>query len=638
MSAIIFAIIGAVIGGIAGFCLELLSCVVDTVACFFGSSSGGGVEMYSIIIPCAIIGGIIGLFIGIYTDKEDAKLLKAKEEQDRRDAEQAKLDSAFSEWDNRLASCYNAIENNIGLNILFDPDDLYEPIWELEKTQPEARYKEAFEQRLSKHINLLRRKIDYNLLNGYYAVSMSLTSARCLKKAHHEDSRFNSAIETLTKLYKRMQSDSFCIEFLQYGDCKLPIEGLQNQVDLDARIATLKNKLQAIDASFRRKDYHYRNIIPDMANFNDYAAELIWCIAERRPFNQNEFDEACRLFSRNTRKCCVDNTPYVISQYEKAYSGSQNGHNFCQIEHVEQLLALIYAKNLIGGQNTVNQERKKILKWVDAAIAFGMTNQCYMLPSALAWMGLYELERDVLQHLVEVKVNLPEEWQDRLGFLESGGTSNIKIYDASPDSGFLYDSSSLEWNTDAFDLFFRKLEMTHRPMRYSLAVSKWTKTLPLARGQKVTLEQIEDSFKQLVEDFDGEVIMRKETAQALNLSNVEYENSFIFRFRTERNKRNKCVSVLFSSEKYGRNLNLTIIVLFTPEDGLSSEELRKYALAIKDNVYMESFRESILQAVDEVIRPEQPIYDNEPSDKSEAVIPEQTAYDSEPLGGGEVFE
>ena len=198
-----------------------------------------------------------------------------------------------------------------------------------------------------------------------------------------------------------------------------------------------------------------------------------------------------------------------------------------------------------------------------------------------------------------------------LGFLESGGTSNIKIYDANSDSGFLYDSSSLDWNTDAFDLFFRKLEMTHKVMYYSLAISRWTNTLPLERRQKITQEQIVDAFNQLVEDFDGEVTVSQERAKALNLANVEYENSFIFRFTSERNR---CISILFSGEKYGRNLNSTFIVLFTPENELSCEELRKYALAIKDNIYVESFRKSILQAVDEIIKPKRTIYGDESSD------------------------
>lgn len=569
-----------------------------------------------LLIPTIIIAVILFIVYLVSSNNQAKEAAKAAEEQaekDRIQAEQYAKDSKFNEWENKLISCYDAIEKNVRLNILFDPKDLYEHIWDLEKVQPEPRYKTAFDQRLSNHIKWLRERIDYNLQDGYYAGSMSVTSARCLRKAYHNDSGFDSAIKTLTRLYKRSQSNSFYIEFPQYGDCKVPVLNLANQADLDARIAELKNKMQAIDSAFQQKDAYYRNIIPDMANYIDYAAELIWCIAVKKPFNQDEFDKARKLFARHTEKCSVDGNPYVIVMYEKAYN-NKNGQKFWQMEHVEQLLALIYAKNLIGGQNTANQERKRIINWVDAAIAFGMTEQCYMLPSALAWMGLFELEREVLRYLVEQKVNLKDELQDRLGFLESGGTSNIKIYEVDAEDALLYDASASDWNNDAFDLFFRKLEMTHKELHYSLAISKWTKAIPLASGQKISQEQIEHEFAKLVADYDKEVVMSRGEAKALNLENVKYdENSFIFKFASERNR---CVSILFSSEKYGRNLNTTIITMFTPESGLSNEQLKKYALAIKDNIYVESFRESIFQVVDEVTKEEKKIYDDEDGDKA----------------------
>lgn len=482
-------------------------------------------------------------------------------------AERYAKDSKFNDWHNKLKACYGSIEKNVTLNQVYDPGDLYDCIWKLEKVQPEPRYKATFDDTLARRIHWLREKVDYNLRGGYYAASMCLSAVQCLKKAFHDDSGFDPVIKTFKELYERSQCDTFYLQFPQYGDCKLPVADTLHSTDLDDRIAVLKNKMDAIDASIDGKiDDYYSNISSDLANYIDYA---------------------------------------------------KKGNSFLQIEHVEQLLALIYAKNLIGSQNTANQERKRIMEWVDAAISFEMTEQCYLLPSALAWMGLYELERDVLRHLVERKVSLPEEWQDRLGFLESGGTSNIKIYEVSTADGFLYDSSSSEWNTDAFDLFFRKLEMSHKVLSYSLAISKWTKTLPLAHGQKVTQEQFEQAFMRLVEDFDGEVTVRKESAKALNLANVEYKNSFIFRFTSERSR---CVSILFSSEKYGRNLNLTIIVLFTPDNKLTSVELRKYALAIKDNIYVESFKESIFQAVNEVINPEQPIYGDETADNESDIF------------------
>ena len=110
----------------------------------------------------------------------------------------------------------------------------------------------------------------------------------------------------------------------------------------------------------------------------------------------------------------------------------------------------------------------------------------------------------------------------------------------------------------------------------------------------------------MVDDFDGEVTCEHTEAKAIDLANLEYHNATLFRFTSERNR---CVSILFHSEKFGRNLNITILTLFSPENGLTLEEMEKYALAIKNNVYVNSFRESILQTVDDAIKIETTIYD-----------------------------
>ena len=60
-------------------------------------------------------------------------------------------------------------------------------------------------------------------------------------------------------------------------------------------------------------------------------------------------------------------------------------------------------------------------------------------------------------------------------------------------------------------------------------------------------------------------------------------------------------------------MNITILTLFTPEEGLTLEEMEKYALAIKSNVYVNSFKESILQTVDDMLKEEVTIFDDDSS-------------------------
>lgn len=59
------------------------------------------------------------------------------------------------------------------------------------------------------------------------------------------------------------------------------------------------------------------------------------------------------------------------------------------------------------------------------------------------------------------------------------------------------------------------------------------------------------------------------------------------------------------------HLNLSILTLFTPDEGLSIDEMQKYAYAIDGNIYVDSFRESILQAIDVVLKEDKDVYDDE---------------------------
>lgn len=131
--------------------------------------------------------------------------------------------------------------------------------------------------------------------------------------------------------------------------------------------------------------------------------------------------------------------------------------------------------------------------------------------------------------------------------------------------------------------------------------------MPLANGQKLSGAQLFNGFVDVVTDFDGEVVCTKVLAKAIDLANLKYPNAILFKFTTERNR---YITMIFHCEKFGRNLNITILTLFTPEEGLTLEEMEKYALAIKSNVYVNSFKESILQTVDDVLKEEVTIFDD----------------------------
>lgn len=566
----------------------------------------------SIRVVSVFIGVMIGEGIGIYYKNEKKEQIKREKEKVQAEARNKETVFDYDSWRNKLDYYYSTISREIYCNCNRESlSNFYNHIWELEK----EKYEQTFLKVWTKHVDQLRNIIKVNIDKpGHYCLSMMLRTMICLRSAYKEDSRFDSAVNILEELLNKAQNKVHYVKFIQYGDCILEINNPRYGINIENRIEELFDKIKIIITNLEGDlGEYYEKINPELSNIIDYAAELMWCVASRKPFDQNMFNAAASIFDAYTARCKIDNSCTTWKYEQKIYAQSKNDNQNespkCLLNiNVEHLLALIYAKNSVGGVNTVSKEKARITDWINEIIEIGCTEEGFLLASGLAWMGLYDLERAVLRQLFDKKVKFEIEYQDRLSFLESGGNTNIKIFDVRDMEGFLFDSSVEAWNKDAYDMFFRKLEMTHKPLEYSLMMSKWTKTLPLASGQEISQEKMEEAFSDLVKDFGGEITLSREPAKALNLANVEYEFPFIFRFKSERNR---CVTMLFSSEKFGRNLNISILTMFTPEKELDNEQMKKYALAIKENIYVESFRESICQVVDQLIKEKVTIYDEE---------------------------
>ena len=613
---ILGSISGAIIGAGAALALDLCTCVFYIISCGGTGATGVG---GSVIISFAIVGAVVGGLIGMYQRKEEQEQEEREKERKQVEAVKNVLDSDYNSWCSKLNRYYDAIARKIYCNCNKESlSNFYDHIWELEKEKKESKerpYEHTFLKVWTDHVNQLRNVIRINIDKpGYYCLSMLLKTMMCLRSAYKEDSRFDSAVNILEELLNKAQNKVHYIDFLQYGDCVLKTNNPRYGINIENRIEELFDKIKIIITNLEGDlGEYYEKINPELSNIIDYAAELMWCVASRKLFDQNMFNAAASIFDAYTARCKIDNSCTTWKYEQKIYAQSKNDNQNespkCLLNiNVEHLLALIYAKNSVGGVNTVSKEKARITDWINEIIEIGCTEEGFLLASGLAWMGLYDLERAVLRQLFDEKVKFEIEYQDRLSFLESGGNTNIKIFDVRDMEGFLFDSSVEAWNKDAYDMFFRKLEMTHKSLEYSLMMSKWTKTLPLASGQEISQEKMEEAFSDLVKDFGGEITLSRESAKALNLANVEYESPFIFRFKSERNR---CVTMLFSSEKFGRNLNISILTMFTPEKELDNEQMKKYALAIKENIYVESFRESICQVVDQLIKEKVTIYDEE---------------------------
>lgn len=143
----------------------------------------------------------------------------------------------------------------------------------------------------------------------------------------------------------------------------------------------------------------------------------------------------------------------------------------------------VYAKQAIGGEATVEADRKVIEQWLVTTTDEGVNRKGQYLASALAWMKLYRMELNILKQLIQQKVQLHENVQERLCFLSEGGTSNIKVYDVSNSDKFLFDSASENWDEKDISICFRNLKMKKLVPHYSLVISSWKKLCLLLMGR-----------------------------------------------------------------------------------------------------------------------------------------------------------
>ena len=560
--------------------------------------------------------------------EEQARLEAEAQERRRQQAEQIARDEERARQQRIAAQRLNDFKDEVYMHLYRieqkiqagynEPDGDYAPVLNLERTAIQNNWRPEYMRLVFDHKARLRKKVmdGLNENAGVTGLCEALSAMSCLKVAEKigkdqlGDTYFQveKAVDTLFQTVLTAFSTACYLDFGDYGQCKFLLDDLDEMKRMnenaDSLVASLEERTSVIKGSNANTLYENINKCFGPQYVKD-SCMMMWYYAKKWPFDVNAFEKARKLYVRHT----AFPLPNPIRESE-----------LVDIGPVEEVLARVYAKNRIGGIGTAKQEKPYIDLWLDKRIELGDFDPCYGLAHGLAWMELYELEIDILRRLIQAGADVPAELQDRLTFLENGGTEDIKVYDIEPfDNIYFFDSSVPEWSGKDLSTFFRKVVMKKTKFKYYLAMAKWTKTLPLISGQKISYDRIIGELRDLASDFDGEVNCEVRNAAAINLSNVVFPNAVLFTFNS---MRNQCVDILFYCEKFGRNLNVTIFTLFTPDYQLDFEELAKYCLAIKDNMYVESFRESILQVVDEAIKVKQTVYEDDDIPRKKMIFDE----------------
>jgi len=392
----------------------------------------------------------------------------------------------------------------------------------------------------------------------------------CLLENITKDTGYHATIEVLHQYQKDFTVIFTSLHPLEHGEFELDDP---KTIDINKVV----NRINEVEEHIADNTTGYYEGIKNYLN-SDFLFVLglrMWYYADLTPFDQASFNIAAN----------------TLNEY-KSLKGND----------LERVLAEVYVKNKLGGEMLVMQNIDEIME--NATVR----NPLYAraLCSFLAWIGCYQVELEVLKKAVQEKIQLTADMLERLEFLAKGGAINkIKIYEANvSDDVFYFDSSTENMDSSGIDALFDALQRKRRVLNYSLTMKKWTKTIPLPKEKVFSPEALDISFKELIEDFDNEIEYRIGNASAVDLTNLSYPNCALFHFTSERNRG---ITMLFDCEKFGRNLNLTILTLFTPDSSMNTDMVR-YAKAVSNNRYAESFQESILQALDASLKEKADIY------------------------------
>lgn len=621
-STVMGVAIGAVGGGLLAICCDLFACGWNIVTLHWFRDYMAGPDLLTLVGIGALVGGFLGMVFGYFAEQS----AEEREERMKAEADREEAKKTFDSWIAALHSAAIDVVESMqlhsksqiqeGLECFFSFEEQAakfdeEPPVGIDQDKFMGRYggnyqttfdflcKKAIEQVCNYVHRALNSHADdtalENIESALYLISM--LDAHCRKGStsiRFGASSAKAALLTIQESITFLQKGWFAISFEDYGVVTFgnddPREWSQDKAE--AAYDELCRSLAQLDSEALTRDCVTACATLSVSFFR-LVGQLMWHYADATPFNVERFDEIHDVYNAFTAHV--------------KYADSILHDNVC-LGTAEEVLARIYVKNKMGGSSTVKQEEPYLFAWVDDCIAEEDFTSCFSLVSGLAWLGLFDLEQRILRIFVDRKVQLTEELQNRLGVLESGRTSTVRLFDVEPTDDFVFDTSSMEWNAKDLSFFFRNLAIKKTDLVYSLALDKWTKALPLRRGLKVSSDEIFGAFEDLVLDYDREVSCERVTARAADLTNLRSADATLFRFSSDRSR---CLSMLFTCEKFGRNLNVTIYTLFTPESGLPLPELETYAMAAKSNMYMETFRESILQTLDETLKVEKSIYGDE---------------------------
>lgn len=582
-------LIGAGIGLGISLLIGLYYCGQETCAIFTCSNSRpfthmNFIPMAVIIIVSTIIGGLVGFCMDM-AEHSSTKKYKEKLRHDE-------LIKSFN------LCIENAYAKSTVVNRLVISADDYKEVQSFLDSNKNSPYigelRNIYQNCAKRHLDYIaaelsklknKNELQINGLNAMISI--------CNHLYHYSlmgNNQLSNLVVQLQNVARHIKKGSFFIDENKYGQINRSLYNkatvnVENIESIYSNVAKTYDKIISFNSLSALDDF--------CVDFIDLVIVAVYGYAFLKPFDANKYQKVYSIY---------ESFNYTL------YKDKNNTQNhILVIPPIDGIFSKIIAYYRMG-KGVLNQIKSEIDLWENACVSGqnGLNpGDLVKLSSGLMWLGEYELELELLRKAASVGVQLKPEVQERLAFLESGGSVGPELYKDIDTNVFNYDYSSLKWNDKDFNNFFKNLAFKNTKLTYALAVSEFKKSFKSKFKTPITYEMILDKLNKMAKDeYLGEIICNCIKVNSLSEEFNEYDDAIIINL-TENIGINHAAILLFYN-KIGVNINVQILTVFTPVEDADGSKNMKLAISLKQETSpkvtqtLESIRDSVARQIDEL--------------------------------------
>lgn len=580
--------------------IALYSCGAEAFALFTCSDSRpftnmDFIPMLIVSIVTTAIGGLVGFCMDMSEHSYNKQQRKEKELKQMKANEADMHRELINKFNNITGTAFNKA-NETGRLIVSNDDYRYVKDYLAQNTNSKyiGELKNIYEEYRKRHTECIDREL--NKLNNKTETEINGINALILICNHLKhfyimsNNVSENSVVTMQNTIRYIKDKSFFINGNKYGEIN---NTLYEKATTD--LSVISNMYEKIIREYNK--IMSNRSITDLGcisvDFIDMIITAIYGYALLKPFDASKYQSIYSIYESLNYKLY------------KNVNSSQDPIKF--IPPIDGIFSRIIAYSRMG-KGVLKQIKSDIDIWVDACIsgqeAF-YPSELVTLSSGLMWLGEYELELEILRKAASAGAQLKPEVQERLAFLESGGSVGPQLFKDVDLNAFNYDYSSLKWSDADFSNFFKNITFKNTKLTYALAVSEFKKSFKSKFKTQITYEMILSELNKMAEDeYLGEIICRCIKVKSLSEEFEECDDAIIIEL--EKSTGINHAAILLFYNKIGVNINIQILTIFKPVEEYDIQKNMKLAISLKQETSpkvtqtLESIRDSVARQIDEL--------------------------------------